>query len=104
MSQLILRVHSDVLSVDLPEATAHYDEIDPKLGDRLSQLIVDALHQIKAHPIVFAEYVTGFRRVALVPFPYLLAFAVHDDAINIDALLHVKRDPATNESILRSRG
>ena len=36
--------------------------------------------------------------------PYLLAFAVHDDAINIDALLHVKRDPATNESILRSRG
>ncbi|MEI2671110.1 MAG: hypothetical protein V9G13_08270 [Marmoricola sp.] len=60
MSQLILRVHSDVLSVDLPEATAHYDEIDPKLGDRLSQLIVDALHQIEAHPIVFAEYVTGF--------------------------------------------
>jgi len=104
VSQRVLRVHPDVLSVDVPEATAYYDEIDPNLGDRLSQLIVDALHQIEAHPLVFAEYVTGFRRVVLVPFPYLLAFAVHDDAINIDALLHVKRDPATNESILRSRG
>ncbi|MCA0323781.1 MAG: hypothetical protein LCH60_14695 [Actinobacteria bacterium] len=88
----------------MPDATAYYDEIDPKLGDRLSELIVHAINQIEAHPLVFAEYVTGFRRVVLVPFPYLLAYAVHDDAINIDALLHVKRDPATNERILRSRG
>ena len=88
----------------MPEATAYYDEIDPSLGDRLSQSIVDAFHQIEAHPLVFAEYVTGFRRVVLVPFPYLLAFAVHDDAIHIDALLHVKRDPSANESTLRSRG
>lgn len=100
----MLRVHPGVLSVDLPEATAYYDEIDPDLGDRLSRLIVDALHQIEAHPLVFAEYVPGFRRVVLVPFPYLLAFAVHDDAVQIDALLHVKSDPTTNESLLRSRG
>ncbi len=45
MSQRVLRVHPDVLGVDVPEATAYYDEIDPNLGDRLSQLIVDALHQ-----------------------------------------------------------
>ena len=99
----MLRVHPDVLIVDIPEATAYYDKIDPNLGDRLSQLIVDALHQIETHPLIFAEYVTGFRRVVLVPFPYLLAFAVHDDVVQIDALLHVKRDPATNESMLRSR-
>lgn len=69
VSQRVLRVHPDVLSVDVPEATAYHDEIDPNLADRLSRLIVDALHQIEAHPLVFAECVTGFRRVVLVPFP-----------------------------------
>ena len=103
MSQRVLRVHPDVLNVDVPAAADYYDEIDLKLGDRLSQLIVDAINQIEAQPLLFAEYVPGFRRVVLVPFPYLLAFGVHDDAVNIDALLHVRRDPATNERILRSR-
>lgn len=73
----MLRVHPDVLSVDVPEATAYHDEIDPNLADRLSRLIVDALHQIEAHPLVFAGYVTGFRRVVLVPFPELLAPTAH---------------------------
>lgn len=50
MTRRLLRVHPDVLSVDVPEATAYYDEIDPNLADRLSQLIVDALQQIDAHP------------------------------------------------------
>lgn len=104
MTHRAVRVHPDVLSADVPEATAYYDEIDPKLADRLSQLIADALHQIEAHPLVFAEYIPGFRRVVLVPFPYLLAFAVHKDAIDVGALLHVQRDPATNENMLRSRG
>lgn len=65
MSQRRLRVHPDVLSVDVPDATAYYDEIDPKLGDRLSGLIVHAINQIEAHPLVFVEYLTGFRRVVL---------------------------------------
>lgn len=62
-----------------------------------------ALNQIEAHPEVFAEYVVGYRRVVLVPFPYPLAYAIHDDAIQVDALLHVRREPSTNRSILRSR-
>jgi hypothetical protein len=81
-----VRVHPDVLSVDVPEAIAYYDEIDVSLADRLTQAIVDAINQIEAHPLVFAEYVPGFRRVVLVPFPYLLAFAVYDDAITARGL------------------
>ncbi len=64
-----MRIHPDVLTVDLAAASAYYDSIDRRLGDRLSQVVVDAISQIEANPLLFSEYVPGFRRVVLVPFP-----------------------------------
>lgn len=55
MNQRVLRVHPDVIDIDLAAATAYYDEVDPRLGDQLAQLVIDALDQIEARPLIFAE-------------------------------------------------
>ena len=66
-------------------------------------MIEDALGSIAKHPLVYVEYVSGFRRMVVVPFPYLLVFSAHDGVVIVDALLHVRRSPETNRAILAER-
>lgn len=103
MTQRKLRVHPDLMGSDVPEVTSYYDAISRALGDRITQAIADALERIESHPLAYREYLTGFRRIVLVPFPYLIAYAVDDDSVYAAALLHANRSLETNERILCSR-
>jgi len=39
----------------------------------------------------------------LVPFGYMVAFAVDDEGVDVAALLHTRRDPQTNRAVLERR-
>lgn len=102
MSARSLRVHPALLD-DLRDAVAYYGEQDPTLPKRFIEAYADALTYIEEHPFAGREYLGGYRRVVATPFPYLVAYVVTDDVVYVAAMLHTRRDPATNENILRSR-
>jgi hypothetical protein len=102
MSDRARRVHPNLVN-DIAEAIAYYGAQDGELPGRFIEAYAASLRRIEEYPLMVREYLLGYRRVVVLPFPYLLAYAVDDDGIYIAALLHVRRDPATNETILRSR-
>lgn len=102
MSSRSFRVHPDLLD-DLRDAIDYYRRQDPGLPQRFVDAYAEALKQAEEFPLAGREYLSGFRRLVAVPFPYLLAYAVDDESVLVVALLHAQRDPSTNERILRSR-
>ncbi|MDR3068737.1 MAG: type II toxin-antitoxin system RelE/ParE family toxin [Cellulomonas sp.] len=97
-----LRVHPDLLA-DVAEALDYYRQVDPALAARFFNSYTQGLRWIRGNPLAAREYVPGFRRVVLVPFPYLVAFAVDDEHVHVAALLHTRRDPQTNRTVLERR-
>jgi len=95
-------VHSGLLA-DLAEVRDYYRQIDPALATRFLDSYAKSLRRIKENPLVPREYLAGWRRVVLVPFPYLVVFSVDDESIDVTALLHTHRDPETNRAVLEQR-
>ncbi len=98
-----LRVHPDVVAVDLAEAITYYAQLDPSLPERLADDFASGLRWIEAHPILLREYLTGWRRVLLTTFPYLFAYAVEDDEVLVVGLFHTRRDPEAIRAALVER-
>ncbi|MCL2850226.1 MAG: type II toxin-antitoxin system RelE/ParE family toxin [Micrococcales bacterium] len=96
------KVHPGVLA-DLADARNYYREIDPALAARFFLSYANSLQHIRKNPLVPREYVPGWRRVVLVPFPYVVAFSVDDKSIDVTALLHARRDPQSNRAVLEQR-
>lgn len=70
---------------------------------RFTDAFVNTLRRVETHPLAAREYAAGYRRIVLVPFPYMLVFEVGPEDIYVAALLHSHRDPDVNETLVSSR-
>lgn len=103
MSQRHFRVHPDVLDTDLKDALRYYGDLDGSLASRLTESFIEALHHIESHPLASREYISDYRRIVLIPFPYMLVYAVDPESVYVVALLHNQRNPEANESLIAAR-
>jgi toxin ParE1/3/4 len=85
---------------------AWFGQRNPQVGDRLSELFVDAIRQIALRPTSFPllEYDRNpgnIRRARLKKFPLMILYQVFDDEIIVFAVAHSAQRPGYWESRLR---
>jgi len=97
--------YSDELADDVIAALTHYYEISDTLALRFRIEYEMGLDQIESYPFLNREYLPGFRRIVLTPFPYMIVYSVDEIAceIYVLALLHTHADPAVNAETLTNR-
>jgi len=87
-------VVSTLTEADLDEAVAWYNHIQPGVGDDLVYCVEQALDRILDHPEAFAMILPEVRRTLVRRFPYGLFFRVRQHRIEVEALFHLRSDPA----------
>jgi toxin ParE1/3/4 len=83
----------EAAEIELNEAVAYYQEIEPGLGLRLKEEVRGAIHWISQNPVVPRIRPKGYRRVNLKVFSYYLAYDIWADTIWILAVAHGSRRP-----------
>jgi toxin ParE1/3/4 len=79
--------------VELAEAIAYYEEIEPGLGVRLKDETQSALLWIRNNHELPRLRAKGYRRVNLKVFPYYVAYFVWAERIWVLAVAHSRRGP-----------
>ena len=82
-----------VAEAELAAAWAHYDSIDPELGDDFLAKVEAALSRAVSNPASYATVHRDLRRVRLRRFPHLLIFRVVGDALVVVACTHPRQTP-----------
>jgi plasmid stabilization system protein ParE len=83
---------------ELREALDWYDEQHAGLGAELLDTVRSAIDRVSEFPDLYPEVVPGLRRAVLSRFPYALFYRRHPrhaNTIEILAVFHHRRDPAT---------
>lgn len=78
---------------ELLESIDYYEGIEPGLGLSLKDEVRSSIAWIARNPFVPRLRSRGYHRVNLKVFPYYVAYAVHDDALWILAVVHAHRRP-----------
>ncbi len=79
--------------LELTEAIASHEEIEPGLGLRLKEEVRVAIAWIGEYAILPRLRSKGYRRVNLRVFRYFVAYAVIDETVWILAVAHGHRRP-----------
>jgi toxin ParE1/3/4 len=79
--------------LELSNAIAYYEEIQPGLGLGLKREAWQCIRWIRENPTVPRLRPKGYRRVKLKRFPYYAAYFVWNDIIWVLAIAHVRRRP-----------
>jgi len=79
---------------DLAEAVAWYNHIRPGLGADLVLCVEQSFDRILEHPEAFATTFPEVRRVLVRRFPFGIFFRVRQQRIEVEALFHLRKDPA----------
>lgn len=81
---------------DIGEAARWYNERQPGLGKRFTAHIRQKIRFICQHPAAIAVLYDDIRTIVLDSFPYMIHFAVDDQAklVIVLAVLSTHRDPA----------
>lgn len=103
MTSRRLRVHPDILGVDLPPVFAFYREKDARLPRRFADDFDARLDFIERQPFAGRALFDAYRRVVLRDFPYLVAYAVDDTSIDVLAIVHGMRNPASIRALITGR-
>lgn len=77
----------------LTAAAGWYEHEEPGLGRRFLTALDRLVVQIRQEPLRYPLIYRGTRRALVPGFPYAVFFRVHDEAIVVVAVLHMKRDP-----------
>jgi plasmid stabilization system protein ParE len=80
---------------DLEEARDWYSAQRSGLGDELGAAVHDMITRIRNYPQLFPEVEPRVRRAVLSRFPYSLLYVIRPEEIEILAVFHHRRDPAT---------
>ncbi|HAK93963.1 MAG TPA: plasmid stabilization protein [Planctomycetes bacterium] len=75
------------------ESLAYYDSQQAGLGHRFLEAVVDALDRIRRRPEVYRKIAPGCRQCRVLRFPYGLVYRIHDERIEIIAVMHLHRRP-----------
>jgi len=89
-----LLVVSSRTEADLAGAVAWYNRIRPGLGDGLVLCVEEALGRILERPEAFPVILPEVRRALVRRFPYGVFFRVRPQRIEVEALFHLRANPA----------
>ena len=90
--RLIVRPEAEL---DIGDAASWYERERQGLGLRFIAELDRVLERIGASPYQFPEIEHGVRRGLLHRFPYAIYFEVHEEDVEVCAVLHFHRHPDT---------
>jgi len=74
-------------------AARFYAERQPGLDRRFLDILEDALHRIRRHPEMYQRVAGDVHKCKLPRFPYGIIYRTKPEAIEILAVMHLKREP-----------
>jgi len=91
-----MRLHiSQLAGFDLAEAYQWYESVRPELGEDFNLCIEAAFSAIVRTPEAFQSLaIDNVRMYVIHRFPYIIYYAVTQQDIKVEAVLHSKRDPS----------
>ena len=75
------------------EAARFYAERQPGLDQRFLDLLEDALHRIRRRPAMYPKVERDMHKCRLPRFPYGVIYRAKPEAVEILAVMHLKREP-----------
>ena len=78
---------------ELEQAQAWYEERVAGLGRMFFSEIESAIHTIQDSPDTWPKYMAGARRFLVHRFPFAIIYRHYDHAIQVIAVMHLKRRP-----------
>lgn len=78
---------------DLLGAREWYEARRPGLGEEFLAAVERCTERISTNPALFSTVHRDVRRVMVWRFPFAVFFVLGDDAVQVIAVLHVRRDP-----------
>jgi len=89
-----IRWHPEAQS-EAAEAARFYEERQPSLEQRFLDILEDALHRIRRHPQLYPKVVgeVHHHQCKLFCFPYGIIYRIKLEAIEILAIMHLRREP-----------
>ncbi|MEQ6902900.1 type II toxin-antitoxin system RelE/ParE family toxin [Nocardioides sp. YIM 152588] len=82
---------------------AHYEQFDAVLPGRFEARLDEQVERLAMFPDSGAILFEDYRRVLLTRFPYMAAYVVRDDRIDVLAVVNVRRDPVWIEETVSGR-
>ena len=87
-----IRWHGEAIE-EAKAAASYYNEIQPRLAQRFLDELEDTLHRIQRYPHVYRLVEGEIRKCRIAHFPYGIIFRERPDAIEIIAVMHLRRSP-----------
>jgi toxin ParE1/3/4 len=87
-----VRFHPEA-EAELNGAAAWYDEQRRGLGKRLLASVEDAVNRIRLNPELYQAVDDDVRRCPIRTFPFGVLFRSRPEAIEILAVMHLRREP-----------
>lgn len=87
-------VVSSLAESDLADAADWYNRIRPGLGDDLVLCLEHAFDLIREHPEAYTLILPDVRRALVRRFPYGVFFRLRHERIEVEAIFHLRADPA----------
>jgi len=87
-----LRFHP-AARAEITHLLAFYQEQQPGLEIRCMDALEDALVRIRKHPKIYRVVENDIRKCRLPRFPYGVIFRERNDAIEIVAVMHLRKAP-----------
>jgi addiction module RelE/StbE family toxin len=85
-------VWADSARREFDTAIAYLTEQSPAAADRIGERILSAVSLLEDFPeIAQASRHRGLRQLVVVHTPYLVIYRVHDDCVEIRAVIHAKQ-------------
>jgi plasmid stabilization system protein ParE len=100
---VIVVVH-EAAQAEIDEAIGYYRSISDVLGDAFRDETQRAISGIVERPNAWKPLARSLRRYRLNRFPYGIVYRVHNDRIEIYALMHLKRKPGYWRDRLKGPG
>ena len=78
---------------DVQEIVDYYDAINPEISNRFLEKLFSELEIIKQNPEIFAKKYQEIRSSHLQKFPFNIYYTLHDESVEVLAVLHTSRNP-----------
>ena len=75
------------------EAARFYAERQPGLDSRFLDTLEDALHRIRRRPEMYPKIEGNIHKCKLPRFPFGIIYRTKPEAVEILAIMHLKREP-----------
>ncbi len=78
---------------EVDAAATFYEGRQKGLGARFVVALDDVIDRIRRNPEIYREVDAGVRKCRLLRFPYGVIFRERDEAIEVVAVMHLRREP-----------